>query len=96
MMVHPKKGERRHYTLVYYISFIEECIQNPKYLEYTGGRIEVFENGSPYAIEEIRWFTKDIDIFREFRDKWDMKEVSKRQLTGVKKTAKWFCEYPKP
>ena len=79
----------------YYISFIEECIQHPKYLKYTGGRIEVYKKDSPYASEEIRWFTWKVNKFREFRDKWDMKNVSEKQLGMIRKIAEGFCKVPK-
>jgi len=80
---------------MYFISFIEECIMNPKYLRYIGGRIEVYRNDYDYASEEIRWFTKELKKFRAFRDEWDMKDVTEEQLKKVKKIAQGFCKYPK-
>jgi len=76
----------------YFISFVEECIQNPLYENYIGGRIEVYESDSEYASNEIRFFTNDITKFNKFRDKWDMKNVTKKQLEEIKKDVAWeFC-----
>ena len=80
----------------YYISFIEECIQHPSYLDYIAGRIEVFESDAQYDCKEIRFFTKDVKKFRAFRDHWDMKEITSKQLKYVeRKTEREFCQFPK-
>ena len=72
---------------MYFISFIEEGIFNPKYLEYVGGRIEVFIDSEQYNIEEIRFFTKDKGWY-EFREKWDFKDITKEELEEIRKIVK--------
>ena len=72
----------------YFLSFIEEAIFNPKYEGYRGGRLEVYVNDEPYAIEEIRFFTKNVEEFIEFRDKWDFQEVPARKLKEIRQAIK--------
>lgn len=75
----------------YFISFIEEGIFNPKYEGYVGGRVEVYaqipDKGNGYAIEEIRFFTKD-ESYYKFREKWDFRGVTKKQLDRLRATIK--------
>ncbi len=71
-----------------YLNFIEEGIMNPKYWGYRGGRIEVILPKEEYSSEEIRFFTKKSEEFEEFRDKWDMKYITKTQLGLVKTIVK--------
>ena len=88
-----RKTERSREMNRYYISFIEECIQNPKYLNYRGGRIEVYEYNKPFASREIRFFTDRIPKFLAFRDRWDMRDITSSQLKYVKKRVKReFCQ----
>lgn len=70
-----------------FISFIEEGIMNPKYHSYRGGRIEVSYPGEPYPSEEIRFFTKDKEYYT-FRDEWDMKDISEKELRKLKRIVK--------
>lgn len=83
----------------YFINFIEECVQNPLYKDYIGGRIEVYEQtvtDGPYSCNEIRFFTKDVKKFRAFRNRWDMKDITGRQLKWIeKKVEREFCQFPK-
>lgn len=67
-----------------FISFVEEAVLNPAYDGYIGGRIEVSHHGDIYPSEEIRFFTKDISGFNRFREKWDMKKISRRELYQVR------------
>jgi len=79
----------------YYISFIEECIQHPSYLDYIAGRIEVFESDAQYDCKEIRFFTKDVKKFRAFRDRWDMKDITEKQLQRIEeKVGQEFNKFP--
>jgi hypothetical protein len=66
----------------YFITFTEEGIFNPNYFDYTGGRMEVYIESEPYAINEIRFFTNKKDWWK-FRDKWECKEVDKKTLDKV-------------
>ena len=43
---------------LFFISFVEEMIQNPDFFAYVGGRIEVYDDKSEFNIEEIRFLTK--------------------------------------
>ena len=80
----------------YYISFIEECVMNPHYQGYIGGRIEVYKRDKPFASHEIRFFTKRIKAFWEFRDRWDMKDITGKQLKYIERKVKLeFCQFPK-
>lgn len=80
----------------YFISFIEECVMNPLYRDYMGGRIEVHEQDAQFSTREIRFFTKDMKKFRAYREYWDMREISERQLQRLEdKVEKEFCQFPK-
>lgn len=69
----------------FFVSFIEEAIFNPKYeKEYVGGRVEVYTSDSDYAVEEIRFFTKDKN-WNKFREKWDFKDITKKDLDKLRK-----------
>jgi hypothetical protein len=72
----------------YFFNFIEEAILNPKYSDYIGGRIEIWDDDHPYSIEEIRFFTKKLNEWRKFRDKWDFKEVNDAQIKKIKNVVK--------
>ena len=50
---------------LYFISFTEEGIFNPDYLNYIGGRIEIYVEEEQYAINEIRFLTKKLDEFHK-------------------------------
>jgi hypothetical protein len=70
----------------YFLSFVEECVMDPAYFEYVGGRIEVYEMGADkYAIEEIRFFTKKLKEFYKLREKWDFEEVTAKELERLRK-----------
>ena len=71
----------------YFVSFIEEAIFNPKYSGYAAGRMEVYSQWSHYDIDEIRFFTKDKEFYK-FREKWDFKNITRKQLKEVIK----ICE----
>ncbi len=70
----------------YFISFVEEGIFNPKYDNYAGGRVEIYSPKEQYAIEEVRFFTIINDNWIKFRDKWDFKNITIKQLLELKKT----------
>lgn len=59
---------------------------DPKYDGYIGGRIEVYDNekNSPYASEEIRFFTKKQDEFNKLREKWEFKNLDEKKLDKLK------------
>jgi len=77
----------------YFISFVEEFIFNPKYQDYIAGRVEIYLRKSQYNIDELRFFTKKIKKFNRFRNKWDLEEVSEKQLKKIRKIiAKEFNE----
>lgn len=72
----------------YFISFIEEDFVGVE--DITFGRVEVYSNtaSNPYAIKELRFQFKDnreiLKAFYSFREKWDFKNVSQKELDHVK------------
>ena len=82
-------GEKGEMKERYFLSFTGECIMNPEYDGYTGGRVEVYDDAGDdtYAVEEIRYFTKNKD-FHGFVEYWDFKDVTASQLAIVKKEIK--------
>ena len=76
-----KKGD-------FFISFVEEGIFDSKYENYAGGRVEIYSPKEQYAIEEVRFFTIRDDKWIKYRDKWDFKDLTERQLKQLKKTIK--------
>lgn len=72
----------------YFVSFVEEGIFDPKYENYAGGRVEIYSPKEQYAIEEVRFFTIRDDKWNDYRDRWDFKDVTKEQLSELKKTIK--------
>lgn len=68
-----------------FISFIEEFWQmKPQYKDYIIGRVEVYGPKDFYASEEIRFRTDKQDEFYKFREKWDFKDISKRELIQIR------------
>jgi len=67
----------------FFLNFVEEAILNPDYYGYRGGRVEVVDDKAMYPCEEIRFFTSRV-TFIDFRDKWDMRMVSEKQLSRVR------------
>ena len=61
---------------------------NPNYYSCVGGRIEVSKPDDYFALEEIRFFTKNREEFYKFREKWDMKEVTKGELEEIRQIVK--------
>ena len=72
----------------YFLSFVEETVLNENYRDYIGGRLELWTHWAIYNIDEFRFFTKDIEAFYKFRDKWDFKCVNWFTLQKVKKYLK--------
>ena len=66
-----------------YISFVEEAVLNPDYRGYIGGRIEVERPGDHFPSDEIRFLTKRVREFGNFREAWDMKKVSPTELRMI-------------
>lgn len=80
----------------YFISFIEEFVQDPLYQGYIGGRIEVYKRDEPYACNEIRFFTHKVRKFRAFRDRWDMKNITWQKMVYIEwKVKQDFYQFPK-
>jgi len=78
--------KRRKRKVEIFISFIEEGIMNPQYHGYVGGRIEVSKPDDYFATEEIRFFTKNTEEYYKFRERWDMKEITKGELEEIRQT----------
>lgn len=58
----------------YFLSFVEEGIFAPGYGNWAGGRMEIYTDESPYAIDEIRFFTPRTAEWIHFREKYDFEE----------------------
>jgi len=68
----------------YFISFVEEAIQDPKYAGYVGGRVEVTPDGEHYAQEEIRFFTNHLSEYYRLRDAVDFTEMTSKKLDKLR------------
>jgi len=70
----------------FFLSFVEECVMDPAYSdEFIGGRIEVYEIGSEkYAIEEIRFLTKNQKEYHRLREKWDFEDATAKELERLR------------
>jgi hypothetical protein len=66
-----------------FVSFIEEAVLNPEFSGYVGGRVEVYRDVDKYAVEEIRFFTKDPE-FSGFRNQWDFRRITDKQLIFIR------------
>jgi len=70
-----RKKEKR-----YFFSVVEECVMNPKYKGYRGGRIEWFDkkdkSAKGYASGEARFFLPE-EFMDGFRELFDFKESDK-------------------
>ena len=72
----------------FFLSFVEECVMDPAYFKYVGGRIEVYEMGldaDQYAIEEIRFFTKNLSAYHKLRGRWDFEDATAKELERLRK-----------
>lgn len=85
-------GKRR---LRYYVFFVEEGIQNPKYFGFTAGRCEVRVDESAYSIDEFRYFTEKQSFWR-FREYIECKYYNIIGLLLIKFILKhYYYELPK-
>lgn len=60
----------------WFLSVVEEAVLNPDYSQFSGGRIEVFDNESdyPYQVYEARFLIPN-ELMEKFRETFDFKEV---------------------
>ncbi len=80
-----KSKKKNFYTPEgFFLSVVEEAVMNPDYAGYIGGRVEVYDNHSPYNIEEVRFFTRKTEEFYKFREEIDFKQVSYKELQEIK------------
>jgi hypothetical protein len=65
LLPYPQYKNKWHFK--YWITFTGEAILNPKFTDYTGGRLEVYIDKEQYAINEYRFLTnkKSFWIFRD-------------------------------
>ena len=75
-----------NYGKTFFLSFVEECVMDPAYSdEFIGGRIEVYEIGSEkYAIEEIRFLTKNQKEYHRLREKWDFEDATAKEMERLR------------
>jgi len=81
----------------YFVSFVEEFWGAGTKIfgaevrsdigDYRIGRIEVRVDSYQWNVEEIRFFTKDPD-WNKFREKWDFRNISAKQLDELDKIVK--------
>ena len=57
-----KQYDGRHFK--YYIYFVQECIMNENYFDYTAGRCEVRIDEEQYSINEYRYFTNKKSFYK--------------------------------
>ena len=65
---------------IYFISFIDYAIMNPDYDGWTCGRMEIDDDKGPYAINEIPYYTSKSGEFFHFREKYDFKYYTQKEL----------------
>ena len=70
-----------------FVSFIEEYWAH-QVEGTTIGRVEVERPGDQYPSEEIRWGCQATGGFYAFRDKWDFKYVSAKELLKIRNEIK--------
>ena len=70
-----------------FVSFIEEYWPG-QIRDTTIGRVEVERPGDQYPSEEIRWGCQATGGFYAFRDKWDFKYVSEKELLKIRNEIK--------
>ncbi len=68
------------------VSFTEEGIFDPKYIDWVGGRMEVYVIGEQYAIDEIRFFTPNTLEWMNFRERYDGRWLDKTTFEKVVET----------
>lgn len=76
----------------YYLSVVREVIFNPKYKEYTAGRIEVWHTDYCYDVDEQRFFTKRHKEFYEKVDKIEYKMLTKKKVDKILKSLEEYNE----
>lgn len=75
----------------YLLSFVGMAVANPEYEEYVGGggRLEIDKLGEEgneeyaYTDLEISYLTKKREELNEFREKWDLEEVTGEKLEEI-------------
>lgn len=85
----------------YYFYAVGEMIFNEKYShDHVAGRFEIYDifSDSPYADDEIRYFTKNSKEFYDFIKKYEFKQMSERKLNKLIKEIdeKYNIFYEKP
>lgn len=61
---------------------------DPRYKNWTGGRMEIHDYESQYEIDEKPFFTPDTEEWRNFENTYDLKWVDKEELENVIKILK--------
>jgi hypothetical protein len=77
----------------FWVSFIEEGIQNPRYKNYVGGRVEIWTHWSAYDINEYRFLTKDTEGYYRLREKYDFETLSYFGLRKLRNILIGYNEY---
>ena len=72
----------------YFISFVEECVLNPDFAGCIGGRVEITWEDDNWPCAELRFLTKKIEQFEQFREQWDFKVVTQDELGRIEASLK--------
>lgn len=77
---------------MYFLNFVGEFWNvKDKYKDWCVGRVEIFEDGTKWAIDELRFSTPPTKEWFAFREEWDFKDVD--DLEEFKKLLiKFQCE----
>ena len=67
------------------LSVTEECVLNPAYFGFRGGRIEIYDNESEsgYAVWEFRFFVPDW-MMNGFRKMVDFKYLTEKEMRNFR------------
>lgn len=89
-----KRFHERRFS--WWLTFTGEMIFNPKYYDYTAGRIEVYNDNidTPYAQNEYRIFTKDAKRFYSFIEQHEFKNMTKRKINKLIEQSREFYDPP--
>lgn len=61
---------------MYFLNFVEEYWDvKPEYQNWSIGRVEIFQDGEQWAIDELRFSTPSSIEWISFREEWDFKDI---------------------
>lgn len=79
----------KHSDKKYMLLFVEEVIQNPKYKNWSAGRMEIrIPDEKPHSTSEVRFFTPRNSEWTQFIDKYNGKDVDEKAVDEAIKMVK--------